>query len=480
MIDSSPESPAPQGGPPGWLERGLEALQDIGLSPHLLERFVRWWRRFGLAKTTVLTMAVLWPLLRFEILPGATSSLLETLVEGQGVRLTVDDWSLSLTDFSATAHGVRIETSGGYARPYILTANTVLIDASLWQNVRDGLGRFPRRVGNTLRWAVGRETVPLPPRPIGRAVRIEGAEIYFERLISGRGNWRDAAVRTAAPGADDETVEPYFVPEIEIKDLDVTYVEHLPADPGAGLEQSLTSTLHLDEATLTLADFVGPVDDRSDPTDFSFDARLADGRLSVTGAFNLWAPSFTVDVSVNNVGAATLGVLSPEASLVPAAGTMTGHVRMAVREDTLRECSVNVTFRDVRYRPNPRSPLIRPREEPLRVQLADVQVSGPVQAPCTGDWSDPQFRPAWAVQASMTREALREAPTAVQSAALFDQTRFSKPLTPEGLDAELRRASNQITEQVGAAIGRETGNAVSRGLSSVGRGVGRLFGRKPK
>jgi hypothetical protein len=480
MHDSSPESPAPQGNPPPWLGRLIDHLQDLGLSPSAVERFVNWWRRYGLLKTVVLTLAVLLPVLRYEILPSATSSVLEAVAESHGVRLTVDDWSLSLTHFSATAHGVRIETSGPYAKPYLLTADTVLIDASLWQNVRDGLGRFPRRVGNALRWAVGGGTVPLPPRPVGRALRIEGAEVYFERLMSGRGNWRDAAVRTLAPGADDETVEPYFVPEIEIRDLDVTYVEHLPADPGAGLEQALTSTLHLDEATLTLADFVGPADDRSDPTDFALDARLADGRVSVTGAFNLWAPSFTVDVSVNNVGAATLGVLSPEASLTPAAGTMTGHVMVAVREDTMTECSVNLILRDVRYRPNPRSPLIRPREAPLRVQLEDVQVSGPVQAPCTGHWSDPQFRPAWAVQASTTREALREAPAAVQSAALFDQTRFSKSLTQEGLDAELRRAGNQITEQVGAEVGRQTGNAVSRGLSSVGRGVGRLFGRKAK
>ncbi len=484
MTDSSPESPSSPPSspvqPPGWLDRLLEHLQDMGLSPSSVERFVNWWRRYGLLKTVVLTLAVLFPVLRYEVLPSATSSLLETIVEGEGVRLTVEDWSLSVTDFSATAHGVTVQTAAGYARPYILKADTIDIDASLWQNLRDGFGRLPRRIGNTMRWVIGRDPQPLAPRPIGRAIRITGAEVYFERLISGRGNWQDVAVRTVAPGSEDDAAVPYFVPEIEFADLDVTYVEHLPAEPGAGLEQSLTSTLHLDEATLRFADFVGPEDTRLDPTDVSLDARLADGRVSITGAFNLWAPSFAVDVSVTNVGAATIGVLSPEASIVPTAGTMTGHVRVAMRESTLQECAVNVTFRDVRYRPNPRSPLIRPREGPLRVQLASVQVSGPVQVPCTGNWSDPQFRPAWAVQASMTREALRDAPTPVQSAALFDQTRFTTPMSTEALQSELGRVGSQITEQVGAEVGRQTGNAVSRGLSSVGRGVGRLFGRKAK
>ncbi|MCC7241709.1 MAG: hypothetical protein IT180_07265, partial [Acidobacteria bacterium] len=55
------------------------------------ERFVHWWRRYGLVKTMVLTTAVLWPLIRFEMLPAATSTFVESVAEGQGLRLTVED-----------------------------------------------------------------------------------------------------------------------------------------------------------------------------------------------------------------------------------------------------------------------------------------------------------------------------------------------------------------------------------------------------
>lgn len=479
MSDSPPESPGLKVSPPGWIERMLEHLQDMGLSPSPVERFVSWWRRFGLVKTLVLTTAILLPVLRFEVLPGATSAFVESVVEGEGMRLTVEDWSLSLLEFAATAEGVTLETAPGYSKPYIVRAERVRIDGSLWQNIRDGMRRLPRRVANTFRWVAGFPVVPLPPVPIGREIIVDRAQIHFERQISGRGNWQDVIVRTRADD-DADAVEPYFVPEIAFKDLTVSYLEHLPAEPGAGLEQSLTSTLHLNEATLRFADFIGPVDDRLDPTEFSLDGRLADGRLSLTGAFNMWAPSFKVDVSVNNVGAATLGLLSPEASLVPASGTMTGHVTVAMRENAMQECAVNVTLRDVRYRPNPRSPLVRPRLAPLRAELENVRVNGAVHAPCEGNWADPEFRPMWAAQASLTREALRDAPTPVQSAALFDQTRFSGQLTGDGLQTELQRIGDTLTDQVGAEVGRQTGNAVSRGLKSMGRGVGRIFGRKPK
>ncbi len=479
MTGSSPESS--NGQPPSWLEHLLEHLQDLGLSPHLIERFVSWWRRYGLVKTLVLSLAVFWPLLQFEILPGATSSLVETLAEAQGLRLKVEDWSFSLATFSATAHGVVIETGGRYAQPFVLRAAAIEVDASLWQNLSDGIGRLKRRAANAGRWVSGRETIPLPPRPVGRAVTVTGGDLYLERLISGRGNWQDAFIPTASPGADDDAAsEPFYVPVLELEDFKVTYVEHLPAESASGLEQSLTSTFHLDEATLTVGDFVGPADARDNPTDFSLDGRVADGRVSVTGRFNLWAPAFAFNIGVSNVGAATLGVMSPEASIVPASGTMTGHVILAMKDNTLRECTVNVEFQDVRYRVNPRSPFMRTRQRIMQAQLDEMRVSGPVQAPCSGDWADPSFRPLWAAQASMTAQALQDAPPAVQSAARFDQKRFSEALSPEGVQAELQRAAGSFTDQVGAQVGQQTGNAVSRGLAGVGRGVGRLFGRKPR
>lgn len=479
--DSSPgSSDTTPGGPPSWLGRLLEHLQDLGVSPSVVERFVNWWRRYGLVKTLVLTMAVLWPVMRFQVLPAATSSYVESVAEAEGLRLTVDDWTLSLADFSGTARGVVVETRGPYREPYLFRADAIEVDASFWQNVSDGTARLWRRTGNLIRRLTWREALPMPPRPIGRSIIVTGGRLYLERLISGRGNWQDTISRTRPPGFDADEVEPYFVPQIELNDFTITYLEHLAAEPGSGLEQSLTSTLHLDEGTLTLGDFVGPADDRVDPTDFSLDGRVGDGRVSMTGAFNLWAASFNLDISLSNVGAATLGVMSPEASIVPASGTMTGHIAVAVRDDEMQTCEVNVQFRDVRYRPNPRSPFTRTRQPIILDELEQVLVTAVIQTPCTGNWRDPQFRPMWAVQSSMNARALQDGPPAVQSAVRFDQRRFAEALSPEAVQAELVRAGDELTRQIGQQIGEQTGNAVTRGLKSVGRGIGRVFGRKPK
>ena len=121
------------------------------------------------------------------------------------------------------------------------------------------VARLPRRAANVVRRLTGTVTAPMAPRPVGRRITITGAELYLERLMSGRGNWQDLIDRTMAPGREASMdVDPYFVPRVELRDFRVTYVEHLPAAPGSGLEQSLTSTLHLDDATLTVGDFVGP------------------------------------------------------------------------------------------------------------------------------------------------------------------------------------------------------------------------------
>lgn len=480
MHDAPPELPAPDR-PPARLERALETLQDVGLSPHLLERFVRWWRHYGLAKALVLTLAVVGPLLRFQILPKATSSLVTTLAEGAGLRLEVEDWSLSLSEFSATAHGVMLKTGGRYGEPFVLKAEAVEIDASLRQNLGDGFGRLWRRIANAGRWAVGSRTYPLAPRPVGRAIRVEGGELYLERLISGHGNWQDVVVRTSGPGAaEDAGVGAYFIPDVELRDFKITFVEHLPADPGAGMEQTLTSTLHIDEATIAVRDFVGPEDPREDPSDFSLDGRLADGRLSIAGRFNLWAPSFAIDIAMNNVGAATLGVLLPDAAIVPSAGSITGRVRVAVRNETLRECAINVRFQNVQYRPNPRAPFRVPPPPEFGPQVERIDLTRPVDTPCTGDWSDPKFRPYDAVYTRMHARALADAPPIVAAAAAFDERRFAEGLSGQAAEEELSRTLAAVSQQVRLQIGEQTGNAVSRGLKSFGRGVGRLFGREPK
>jgi hypothetical protein len=53
-------------------------------------------------------------------------------------------------------------------------------------------------------------------------------------------------------------------------------------------------------------------------------------------------------------------------------------------------------------------------------------------------------------------------------------------LTPQAVQAEVIRRAEAFTEDGGRQVGVQAGHAVTRGLKSVGRSVGRLFGRKPR
>ena len=70
----------------------MQDLQDVGLAPSEAERVLSWWKRYGGRKAVMLALAVALPLLRYEYLPWAMSSAVETLAEGYGLELTVREW----------------------------------------------------------------------------------------------------------------------------------------------------------------------------------------------------------------------------------------------------------------------------------------------------------------------------------------------------------------------------------------------------
>src|SRR5262245_50811321 len=93
-------------------ESVVQWMKDAGLSLEWPEKFLEFWRRFGLLRTVALLIAIATPLAKYEWLPGMASSAASTFAEGYGIELEVDDWTADLLDLRVTAHGIRVKTRG--------------------------------------------------------------------------------------------------------------------------------------------------------------------------------------------------------------------------------------------------------------------------------------------------------------------------------------------------------------------------------
>jgi hypothetical protein len=165
-------------------------------------------------------------------------------------------------------------------------------------------------------------------------------------------------------------------------------------------------------------------------------------------------------------------------------------------------------LKDVAYAANPTSPVIRQHSRVIEQELTGLRVTRRVVAGCDGDQGGVEWRPLNSLQASVTREALKDASPVIQRVAGIDEQRQAGAITPSELDVltsslteELARHTGQklagaLGGQVGSAVARsftgasgttggspsaqpaQSANPVSRGLKSVGRGIKGLFTKK--
>jgi hypothetical protein len=495
------DPPAP-GGPrvPGFLERLVEDLQDIGMGSELLERFTKFWKHFGLRKTIILFLAITIPIWRYEWIPSTVSSTLATWAQKYEVNLEVEDWTSHMWNIAVTGEKLVVETRGPYADKRLVQADSIDLD---W-NLMRGMGNAWKRLG-----AIVSGTSPIA-EPV-HEIRLKDAKVHIERLLSGRWNFQDAI----AESEERETISPFRLPELEAEGLRVEWIEHLPGDSGGGLIEQKTATLYLDDVKLRLVDLLLPEDTRDDATGFTVEGRTADGRFSITGKMNVtrwlanptlgnirpstekaaffsqpgdgWSPSFKTSLYLENVGAAALArVLAPDLSIIPNSGTMTGRIDLAVTQGLLK-CAGDVQLNNVSYAANPRSSYVKTRREEVERGVKDVLSNGPVSWNCDANWGDPNFRVAKAVQTGLTSAALKNAAPAIQAAAAYDQLRFVK-MDPR---AQQESFSESMSGELGRAVGGETGaiiakqlakpdnsgtSPIGRGMKSVGRGFKSLFG----
>jgi hypothetical protein len=267
----------------------------------------------------------------------------------------------------------------------------------------------------------------------------------------------------------------------------------------------------------------GPTDTRKLPTQLAIDGRTADGTFSIRGAANffnwargqaaggfqaaaldeglVWSPALALTVNLDNVGYAALGRMVPNPSLIPAGGTLSGRIDVAL-DGSRVECRSALVLQNVSYTPNLDSLAVRGRADALSQELRAFRANGPVAVGCEGSADDERYRLVQAVQVGVTEQAVRQASPIVRQTAAFDRQVAAGTLTEAGIatvsdalgreigaaataafGSQLGGAVSQSltgapsgTTQPGKSAGAAPGNPIGRGLKSAGRGIKRLFG----
>jgi hypothetical protein len=487
----------------------MQDLQDAGLAPSTLERIISWWKRLGGRTALMLAIGVVGPLLRYEYVPYALSSAVETVAEHYGLELTVGEWEGSLTDIKVVGKDVVIAAPGPFRESRLFRAQRVEFDWSLTRAAANGWGRLKGC------WtAIFLQECTLPEEVFHR-VTIDGAALHLERTMAGAWN-AEAAFRPGGLGDLVSAMSRWRFPIIEGRDLSVSWVEQLRGDSGGGLLEQRFSTLDFSRVTLGVANLQLPIDDRENPTRLTFDGQTADGQISVAGSFNVarwsdvsWAPSYDLNFRLANFGAASLArFAAPDATLVPKTGTVDGSLRFAFDGERDTVCKIDLALRDVTYAPNPRSPYSRTggpglgqQVEPLRINetvaqdcLTPPALPLPLPQPRPLPPADPlrpnpvvptTSRMSQRLQTMVTASALQDAPPLVRGAANYDRATVveGRALTADEIAADVsEQLALAIGGQRGAAVARaladkdQSGNPVSRGARSLGRGIRRLFG----
>lgn len=437
--------------------RVLDRLKHIGLELPLAEQFLDLWGRVGALRAAGILVAMLIPLAKYVLVPQVASSALATWAQAYGVDVSVRDWSADLVDLKVTAHEVVVTPHARYSQPDLLNADNVRIDLSLWRRITRGA------------WI--------------QQVRLEGAQVTFERLQTGHWNWSDVAESDAGR----ESFPTIAVPQLVASDLRVRWVEHLRGASASGIVNESIGTIHLDDADLSIADLYGPDDSRSTPSSVVLRARAGGGRVVVEGAMNVfrwgrledsrpsvrtvaamqlapyrhdvdWAPAMRLKVYLENVGAAAMGRMIGAATFVPVAGYVTGDVEFLLRDRSIVDCRTTLQMRDVKFTVNDEAARAAGLEPTLLARhLASVVGTGRVSEVCDGSLLDPAYRTLNVVQAAMTRETMKTAPPIVRAAALGDV----KTLTGAVTEATMK--------DLGRGLGGDLGEVVATSL----------FGPKP-
>jgi hypothetical protein len=454
----------------------------------ILDRLKSW----GRGKVVLMMLAALWATVKFVYLPLACSRAAAAVAQSYGVDLEVRDWSASVFDLATTAEKVVVRVAGPFEEDELLSADAVRVDLSLWRGLRgDG-------------WV--------------KEILLDDATLHVERLVSGRWNWESVgalgelrqreglreplhggpryAGGSGGPGergVDLGADTALRVGSLRIAKMGVEWVEHLPGQSGSGLIHSQQASLFVDDVEGLVDQLEVPASPLAEPTRFTVEARIGDGRLSVDGHASFfaaveagrgpgviqamdgprWSPSLEATIYLDNVGAGAFNRLLPLAAISPVAGSMDGEIRLAAYESTF-ECVADLVLTGVAYAANPDWSAAASRRQQIDDGLRGFTASGPVEASCSGDFENPEFRPLQAMHTAVTLTALEEAPPQVLTAAAEAQPGLTSALVDAGLDV----AGGHLARHVGADAAADVTEAAKQERKGLFGKIKGLFKKK--
>ncbi len=431
-------------------ERSPEA-KPKGLLQILKSRFFS--SPSSIATSVSFFLGLLWTSLQFVVIPSACSKALAFFEDAYALDITVGNWTGNVLDLSATAHDISVGVNGLFDHDEILTIDELKVELSFWRRLRHGT------------WT--------------KEVTVRSPRLYLERQLSGGTNWSqlgqflppaDAFREALDPDSSkekekSETDHAFAVPRIRVEGLTIESVEKLPGSSGGGLIHEQKSILFIDDIGFVATDMVGLYDGRKLPSNIQLEGRMADGKVSLQAKANffswskpehpspaqdglgetdsgvVWSPSLKGSIYLENIGAATLARLIPQAAIQPQRGGLTGKVDFNLSHQNL-DCQANIQLFQFAYAVNANAPILKRHRGEVENALSTFQANERYLYDCGGNLNDQEFRPMQSFQARATRQAVDSAPKIVQATATLDEARYAQTeVEPElaGLVSTLAR-----------------------------------------
>lgn len=447
------------------VQQALKRLAPFGISIPGADFFMAWWKKLGLRWTVALCVVIFVPISEISLLNFAMKTGVPYMVGDFGVSFEAEDWDLHLFGLRGTAHNVRLARDGRSAP--VLTADEIEFNITLGALIGRLFGR---------------------PQLFDEII-IRDADLKLEQSLTGDLNWIQFISSVPAGRRTAVARGQYQTRALVLDRMRIEYLEHIPASSGGGVIQSAQARVFADDVSGFLNDVILPEDAGDMPTTFELKGRTSDGVVQVSGRTALFPPAgqasaapVELKVYLDNLGMAAYGKTVATTSLMPVRGTMRGTVDIRRRGDELT-CRSTLIADEVEFAPNPRIVLVRAQYDSLANALRGYRTSGPFD-PCTTDIEDPR-QTATGVLASFNTQTTLTAPATVREAAMRDEHAFGRSLAASATADITGRLAREAGKRAGALVGgktgeaaeKQSGNALAKGVRSVGSGFKKLFGR---
>ncbi len=439
-------------------------MESTGLGSHALQFILLWWNKLGTAGASAVLLAVILPAGGYATLAHSTSRSIPGWIGDFGVEFEAADWDIHVLSLSATAHEVKIRRD--VRSEPVLQAAEIEFDGSIWTVLSSLFGR-----GGAY-----------------NEISIRHAEVLVERELTGDFNWAEFLEAVPIERRRDAADGLYTINAIHIEDLRVIYLEHVPGGSGGGVIKTSQSRVYFEGVTGGIFDIKPPDRTADQPTSFALKARLADGVIEVKGRAGFFpeqligpstqfvrvkaGPSasdagYQVRLFLDNIGMGAFGQMVATTQIVPTSGSMRGNVEVQQASGGLT-CRCDLVMENVAFAPNPHVVLDRARYDDVHRELASYRKSGPFDLCGEGEKSTRQPKATdgsmSAMLASFNSQCVDTAPRSIRTLVARDQNALGG-VVAAGLYDEFIDSST-------------SGNAIGRGIKSVGRSIKHLFGGK--